>query len=241
MEDIIQFIILALLAEILGTVGGFGSSIIFIPLASLFFDFYSVLGITSVFHVASNLSKIYLFKEGVDWKIVRNIGIPAVIFVSIGAFATRFVNILYVEIFLGIFLVVISLLFLIFDELKFKPNISNSIIGGSISGFLAGIMGTGGAIRGITLASFGLQKSVFIATSAFIDLGVDLSRGFVYFSNGYIHKHDLIYILLLIGVGFVGSYIGKRLLQYISEAYFKKIVLYLILIIGLFLILKLML
>lgn len=241
MEEIIFFIALALIAEILGTVGGFGSSIIFIPLASMFFDFYSVLGITSVFHVASNLSKIYLFKEGIDWKIVRNIGVPAVIFVSIGAYATKFVNLLYIEIFLGIFLVVVSLIFLIFQELKFKPNTTNSVIGGSLSGFLAGIMGTGGAIRGITLASFGLQKSVFIATSAFIDLGVDLSRGIVYFSNGYIHKHDMVYIFLLIGVGFVGSFIGKKLLNYIPEEYFKKIVLFLILLIGVFLIIKLLL
>ena len=56
------FFILALLAEIVGTISGFGSSILFVPLASLLLDFKIVLGITAVFHVFSNISKIFLFK-----------------------------------------------------------------------------------------------------------------------------------------------------------------------------------
>jgi uncharacterized membrane protein YfcA len=73
---------------------------------------------------------------------------------------------------------------------------------------------------------------VFIATSAFIDFGVDLSRGMVYFSNGFIHYHDLGYVLILIVVSVVGTYIGKLILEKISETLFKKIVLGVILGIG---------
>jgi uncharacterized membrane protein YfcA len=58
----ILFIVLTFLAEIIGTIGGFGSSVFFVPLAGLFFDFEMVLGITAVFHVASNLAKIVIFK-----------------------------------------------------------------------------------------------------------------------------------------------------------------------------------
>lgn len=48
-EKYALFFILALLAEILGTLSGFGSSILFVPIASLFLDFKIVLGITAVF------------------------------------------------------------------------------------------------------------------------------------------------------------------------------------------------
>lgn len=41
------FIILSVLAEILGTVGGFGSSVFFVPMASYFMDFQTVLSITA--------------------------------------------------------------------------------------------------------------------------------------------------------------------------------------------------
>ena len=52
------FILLALVAEVLGTIGGFGSSVFFVPLGNFYFDFQSVLGIAAVFHLSSNLSKM---------------------------------------------------------------------------------------------------------------------------------------------------------------------------------------
>lgn len=85
MEKYWLFYLLALVAEIVGTISGFGSSILFIPIASLFFDFKIVLGITAIFHIFSNLSKIYLFRNGIDKRIALKMGIPAVISVIIGA------------------------------------------------------------------------------------------------------------------------------------------------------------
>ena len=40
------FFLIALLSEIVGTIGGFGSSVFFVPLAGLFFDFHTVLALT---------------------------------------------------------------------------------------------------------------------------------------------------------------------------------------------------
>ncbi len=113
-----------------------------------------------------------------------------------------------------------------------KPYTSNAIIGGALSGFSAGILGKGGAIRGITLAAFKINKDKFIATSAVIDLGVDSSRTVVYYLNGYI-KVELLYLIhILIVVGIIGTWIGKRILKYISQDQFRYIVLLLILGIG---------
>lgn len=230
--ELILFVFLALIAEIIGTISGFGSSVFFVPVAAYFFDFHSVLGITAVFHIFSNISKIVFFRKGVNWKIVLKMGVPAILFVSLGALLSKYLNNQALEIGLAVFLIFFSLIFLLFQKIAIRPTTLNSLVGGTISGFVAGLFGTGGAIRGMTLAAFNLQKDVFIATSAFIDVGVDLSRGLVYFSNGFIHYHDLGYVLILICVSFVGTYIGKLILQKISETLFKKIVLGVILGIG---------
>lgn len=231
-DEILLFTLLALVAEIIGTISGFGSSVFFVPVAAYFFDFHSVLGITAIFHVFSNLSKIYFFKRGVNWNIVLYLGIPAILFVSLGAYLSKFFDSTLLELILAIFLIGFSILFLIAQNFKIKPTHTNSIIGGSISGFVAGLLGTGGTIRGMTLAAFNLNKDVFIATSAFIDFGVDLSRGIVYFSNGYMHWHDMKYVLILIVVSVFGTYIGKKVLDRVSETTFKRIVLFVILGIG---------
>ena len=99
------------------------------------------------------------------------------------------------------------------------------IAGGALSGFLAGLLGTGGAIRGLTLIAFELEKSSFVATSALIDLGVDTSRAGVYIWNGYFASEHLKLIPILIGVAFVGSYIGKLILAKTSDRFFRYTVL----------------
>ena len=100
------------------------------------------------------------------------------------------------------------------------------------SGFSAGLLGTGGAIRGLTMAAFNLSKNTFIATSAFIDFMIDLSRSVVYYNNGYIYTHDLKYVPFLFVIGVVGTYLGKKILHYIPQDKFRMLSLILILIIG---------
>lgn len=219
------FFLLALLAEIIGTISGFGSSILFVPLASIFIDFKLVLGITAVFHVFSNLSKIVLFKKGINKDIAIKLGIPAVLFVLLGAYLTQIIPIKEIELSMNLIILGLTLFLITGAGKKIQQTNFNLYTGGIISGFLAGLIGTGGAIRGITLAAFGLEKDLFIATSALIDLGVDSSRAIVYILQGYFLKEHVILIPFLVAIAVVGSYLGKKILAYIPEKYFHYVVL----------------
>ena len=230
----IIFALLALLAEIIGTVGGFGSSLFFVPLAGLFFDFTTVLGITAVFHVFSNLSKLILFRKTIDWKLSLLFGIPSVAFVILGAWLTNKINFRYDQLFLALFLISFSALLLLKPDFKLQANNLTSITGGSFAGFLAGFIGTGGAIRGLSLAAYNLEKSFFVGTSAAIDMGVDLSRSVIYISNDYLNPKDYYLLPILFVVSVIGSYIGKLLLSKINQEHFRKIVLGLVLGVGIF-------
>lgn len=231
---LLLFILLSLIAEILGTIGGFGSSVFFVPLANLFLDFKSVLGITAIFHLSSNISKLLLFKKGLNKFLLLYIGVPAVIMVITGGVLSNYINEQILQIAFAIFIIVTSIFFLVFNKYVLTPNKKNAIIGGTASGFLAGVLGTGGAIRGITMVAFNIEKEQFIATSAAIDFAVDFSRTVVYFMNGYMQMQHMKYMVSLIIIGFVGTWIGKQVLKNISQEKFKGIVLYLLLGIGIF-------
>jgi hypothetical protein len=226
------FIILSLVAEVLGTVGGFGSSVFFVPMANYFMDFQSVLGITALFHLSSNITKIGFFRKGFDKKLMFYLGIPAILFVAIGAFLSKYANPELLTLVLGVFLIAFALLFIINKNLKVGATNKNAIIGGSLSGLFAGLLGTGGAIRGATMSAFDLNKEKFIATSAIIDLGIDLSRSIVYTYNGYVHWDDMYLIPILVVVSIVGTFLGKKILDTITQAQFKRFVLFLLLGIG---------
>jgi uncharacterized protein len=234
----ILFLLLAFLSELVGTIGGFGSSVFFVPLAGFFFDFQTVLAITAVLHVFSNLAKLILFHKGISWRLLLLIGLPSVIFVIIGAWLSTLLYSKFTELFLGIFLVFFGALFMRYPDLKISQSKTNAIAGGTAAGFLAGLIGTGGAIRGLSLAAFDLEMNAFIATSAAIDFGVDFSRTAVYLKNGYLQPTYYIYIPFMLGVAFLGSYLGKLALNKVSQTNFKKIVVAFIMLIGITMIAK---
>lgn len=222
------FFLLLLLAEILGTIGGFGSSMLVMPLAGWFLSFDQALGLTALFHVFSNASKMVLFRRGVSWRLLLWLGVPAVIGVLVGARLTIHLDQRLLSGLLGALLTLLGSALLIQRAWRLRPTERNAALGGTISGLMAGLAGTGGAIRGITLAAFDLEKFAFVSTSAWIDMGVDLSRTLVYAAQGFVTDTVLTYLPVMVVVSFAGSWIGKLVLLRIPQERFRTIVLLLV-------------
>jgi uncharacterized membrane protein YfcA len=233
-EDIL-FFILALLCEIIGTLSGFGSSVFFVPLAGLFYPHHEVLFITSFLHLFSNMFKLWFFRASIRWDLTLKFGIPAVLFTICGAWLSEYVDNRLAQLLLGIFLIFFSVFMMIFIQFRLRKDMTNVISTGSLSGFIAGIAGTGGAIRGLGLMAFDLEKNLFVGTSAAIDMGVDFSRFWIYIANGFYNSKVYILFPMLLAASWIGTYVGKRLLDRVTQANFRRIVLYLILGIGIYL------
>ncbi|HNP95271.1 MAG TPA: sulfite exporter TauE/SafE family protein [Cyclobacteriaceae bacterium] len=236
--EFLLFFLLTLIAEIAGTVGGFGSSVFFVSLGQFFYSFQTILALTGILHVFSNTSKLIFFWKTIDWRLVIWIGLSSVALAIGGAILTRWVEFTYAKMLLGIFLIALATILLSKPKSKITPTLANSVTGGALAGFLAGFIGTGGAIRGVVLTAFSLEKNFFVGTSAAIDFGVDFSRMIIYLDNGFLPEEYIWYIPSLIVGAFLGSYLGKRILDRISQDTFRNIILGLILAIGLSLVIK---
>lgn len=228
----ILFFLSAFFAEVIGTIAGFGSSTVFLPLALLFFDFQTALVLVALFHIFGNISRISFFKSGLDKRILLIFGIPSVVLTLIGALLVTHIPQDTLKAILGVFLVIYSIVSLWKEDLKVKPSVLSSVIGGSLSGFLAGLIGTGGALRGAFLTAFGLPKEKYIATAAAIALAVDFTRLPVYFAEGFLKSQYYSYIPFLFIIAIAGSFTGKQVVKRVPQKKFKKIVLMAILIIG---------
>jgi len=152
--------------------------------------------------------------------------------VIIGAYLSTKLEFKLTELILGAFLIAFSLFFFFKPAVTLAPSGFNAVAGGGIAGLLAGLIGTGGAIRGLVLAAFDLEKSVFVATSAAVDSGVDFSRMIIYLHNNYLTAHFYWYIPGLLFVAFAGSFVGKLVLNRIEQKSFRRIVLGLVFLIG---------
>jgi uncharacterized membrane protein YfcA len=54
-EEILILSVRAFVAEIIGTIAGFGSSTIFLPLALFFVDFKTAIVLVAIFHLFGNI------------------------------------------------------------------------------------------------------------------------------------------------------------------------------------------
>lgn len=204
----------------------------FLPLALIFFDFKTALVLVALFHIFGNIGRISFFRRSLDRHTLLIFGIPNVILTFLGALLVSFTPSDLLKGILGIFLAAYAILFLYKGDLRIKRSLFNSIFGGGLSGFLAGLIGTGGALRGAFLTAFGLPKEKYIATAAVIALVVDLTRIPVYFAQGFLSNQYYAYVPFLFIIAIIGSFTGKQIVRIIPQDKFKKVVLIAILIIG---------
>lgn len=219
------FALIGFLSEILGTMSGFGSSTFFVPIAQMLESFQLVLVLTALLHTIGNFSRIYYFKNAFDKKLFIKMAIPSIILSGVGALLTKYLPTVLLSKTLGAALVIIALV-LFFKKTKQQSFLSPSwripLIG--FSGFMTGLVGTGGAIRGVALASLQLEKNLFIGLSSAIDLGGDLLRLTIYLYHGYMDWNEWYYVPLLALSAWSGAKIGHKVLQYVSQELFIKIV-----------------
>ena len=95
-------------------------------------------------------------------------------------------------------------------SLKFAANTRTTITGGSISGFITGIVGTGGALRAMFLTGFNLEKTKYVATAAVIALAMGSTRITSYLYQGFLLPQYYYYIPLFFATAIGGSFIGRN-------------------------------
>lgn len=228
----IIFFLSAFFAEIVGTIAGFGSSTIFLPLALLFVDFRTALVLVAFFHIAGNIGRISFFRHGLDRNLIIKFGTPSVALTLVGALLVSLLSQDVLKGVLGIFLVGYALYSLLKEDFAVSASTINAIVGGGLSGFLAGLIGTGGALRGAFLTGFRLPKEKYIATAATIALAVDFTRIPVYLSQGFLQSRYHWYLPVLFVLAIAGSFTGRYIVKRFPYEIFRKIVLIAILLAG---------
>ena len=224
-ELILLFFIIAFLTIIIGTVAGFGTSIVFLPIALFFVDFKTALILVAVAHLSGSIGATIFFRHGLDKRLILLFGVPSIILTILGAYLVVYLPQNILEVSLGVFLLIFSIYSFLKPDFQVQAAKINTIIGGSLSGFLQGIIGIGGPIESAFLISYNLDKFKYIATLAAIAVIVDVTRIPIYIANNLLEPQFYYYIPPLVIIGIVGSYIGKRIVNKIPQDIFKKVVL----------------
>ncbi|OGG20176.1 hypothetical protein A3D03_00505 [Candidatus Gottesmanbacteria bacterium RIFCSPHIGHO2_02_FULL_40_13] len=232
--EIISIALLTLLASTIGTMTGFGTSTIMIPILVMFLPPVETIFLVAIIHWFGDIWKVLLFRKGFSFKLIALFGVIGLLTSYLGAsFSSNMDKTLLLRL-LGIFLSGYALFLIFKSRFKIKANNLMALTGGALSGFFAGIFGIGGAVRGIFLSAFDLPKVVYIATAGAIGLMVDATRIITYFTSGTTLPSMLWWSLLIfIPVSFIGAQIAKKLVDRIPQDKFRNFVAVFLFIIGL--------
>lgn len=219
---------------------GFGLGTIMLPVFALFFDIEVAVGATAIVHLSNNVFKFLLVRKFIHLQTFLRFGIPAMFAAILGsilltmitdseAIHTYFISerpfeITYMKIVVGSLMIFFAWFDLSPKYSNLKVDSKHLPLGGLLSGFFGGVSGHQGAFRAAFLSKSGLDKKQFVGTSNAISLVIDISRIPVYLgfiSLGTTKELNLAAslsdgkMLLIIGIifAFVGTFVGKRLIE----------------------------
>ena len=226
--------IIAFLAAMLTFFSGFGLGTILLPAFALFVPLEFAVALTAVVHLLNNIFKLVLVHQHIDYAIVRQFGIFAVISAFFGAFCLNYLDtktVLYTYIccgkqfdilLLNVIMAAIMLFFALYELLPFLRKMSFDMkylpIGGVLSGFFGGLSGHQGALRSAFLLRANLEKQAFIATGVVIACLIDFTRLAVYSTKLENASNQIDYTVLIISVlaAFAGSYFGSKFVEKVT-------------------------
>ena len=220
----IIFWVTAFFASFIGNIAAFGISSILLPVAVSVYPYKIALALTSIFHLFNNVWRIELHRGKLDKRFFLLFGVPSTLFTFLGASMVGVFPETFLKIGLGIVLVTYSLLGLTGSKLNFNLNKSLIILGGSVYGFLSGLLGSGGSLRGAILASFELTGGEYIATNGGISLVTDVTRLSVYLWNSYVPSEYYWSIPLLFIVATLGGFSSKLVVGRIRKERFNSLI-----------------
>jgi len=206
---------------------GGGASLILVPILNWILPTSVVPFSLTIGTFTSSASRIVVFKKHICWKIFLwfvPFSIPAVL---LGAWLMKFVNPLYLQIIVGLFLLAnIPELFRNKKqqetEEKPYPKFVLAIVG-FFAGFISGITGAIGLLFNRFYLRYGLSKEEIVATRAANEIFLHTIKLIIYLLLGLYSTNALWLGITIAIASIVSSYTVKFILPYISEFAFRKI------------------
>lgn len=225
MAFVVLITVVSMLANVVGTVSGFGLGTIMMPTLVLFMPFHEALLLSGIVHWFHDVWKITFFWRRIDWRLFFYFGLPTILASFVGALFVMPQFSTLLSSLLGL-LIIISVLLINFLPRAIIPySWLSGLIGGILSGFFAGLFGIRGAVRSVFLTTFDLHKATYLGTIGAISILLDSTRLITYIARGiWLVEVPLWAIAFFVVASFVGAYVGYLIVDVIPQKRFRIVV-----------------
>lgn len=216
----------AVLAFSLSEVCGGGAGLLLLPVLGSVLPGAQVPAALSVGTISSSISRIVAFWPRIRWDVVAWFVPPALPAVWLGARLLSYVNSLYLELLMGLFLMAnLPLIFRPTVELENTHPLPKAYLGliGAGAGFVSGLTGAVGLLFNRFYLRYGLQKEEIVATRAANEVLLHLVKLILYASFGLLTGKALAFGAVIAVAAMLSSWGMKWLLPRLSESLFRRV------------------
>ena len=221
----------ALLGSMLSAVSGFGSAAVLLPVLAFALGEKEAVPVLTIAQIVGNASKGWFNRAEVRWSVVRWYLLGAVPAAIAGSLLFVAAPARLLAGLMGGFL-----LFAVAWRRWKKPkgnapgierarmSETRLTVVGLFTGALSALVGGAGPIAGPFFLAAGLAKGAYVGTEALASMGVHIAKLASYGGAGILSSHTLWFGLALAPLMIGGAYLGKRVVDRLSQRAFVAIV-----------------
>jgi len=230
--DLLILFIGGFTAAAISGAAGFGGALLLLPLLTKTIGTTIAVPVLTIAQLIGNLSRAFFGFRQIKWKPVLLFILGAVPMSVLGAYSFVEVPKEIISRLIG-FTIILFVILKYLKILKFHPTNSTMILGGGITGFVSGLVGSAGPIGAALFLSLDLPPVSYIASEAMTAIAMHLTKTIVYERYLGIGLPALS-IGFFMGVSMVlGTWEGMKIIVNIPRDKFNKLVGTLLCIIGL--------
>ena len=241
MEEVLKIVAVVLATTVgftIAGVAGFGGGVVALPVLVWVFGVREAVPILTLSQILSTTSRVWLHRDGIDWKVVRNFSLGGLPLSLIGAFFFVSIDTSVLVRILG----VMMLFFVVYTQMPIGRNFNMKLWGfvplGAGTGFGSAFLGVPGPFAAVFYLAYGLAASSYIGTSA-LGMGIIQIPKLIIFGTS-----DLLTLRVLalgIGLGAIAAgsaLLGRIILRRVPEKVFPRIITTMLLISGVVLLVR---
>jgi len=200
----------ALFHSVAGFAGALLLSVCLAPLIGI----REVVPVVAFAMIISNINRIFLFRDAIDWKAYRAIMITGLPGIVVGAVVYLYLPVKAIAIVMGCFLLISIPLRRVFKKRNYKVGYRGLSAVGIVYGVISGTVFGGGMILGPFFLGAGIVGQSLVGIVAALGLTLNITKSIV-FGAGNLLDSKLISLGLLVGVctipgGMLGKWIVKN-------------------------------
>jgi uncharacterized membrane protein YfcA len=223
----------ALVASTVGGVAGFGAGVILLPVLALVLGVRPAVVTLTVTMLLGNSSRIWWSRADIHWPVLTRYLLGAVPGTAAGVLLFAEASTTSLSAIIGAFLIAAVPLRRLLLTRNFRVRLAHFGPLGAVVGAMSALVVTTGPVITPFFLAYGLRRGAYIATEASCALAMHVVRGAGFAKLALITRETALLGLTLGATMFVGAWLGRRIVDRLSDRAFLAAIEALLILMGL--------